>query len=218
MKKFILIGICLFLFITVAEAETMYVSDRMKVTLRTGPGVDRKIVAMIESDDLVEILKTDTGKGWTLVRIPNGKEGWVISRFLTSKQPSRILLERLKKKHEDLTIRSSALLKENAALKAEKKRLDTELANNKKTLNELSKSYEILKTESADFIKLKSSYLKSTSQLAEQTKKAEKLEGELTKLKWNQNIRWFLSGAGVLILGFIIGLSIKRQRRRSTLL
>ncbi len=217
MKKFILIVICLFLSVSIAEAGTMYVSDKMKITVRSGPGVNRKIVAMIESDDLVEILESDTDKGWTQVRIPNGKEGWVISRFLTSKQPSRILLERLEKKYEELTIRSSALLKENESLKAEKNRLDTELANNEKTLNELSKSYETLKTDSADFIKLKSSYLKSTSQLAEQTKKAEKLEDELTKLQWNQNIRWFLSGAGVLLLGFIIGLSIKRQRRRSAL-
>ena len=52
----------------------------------------------------------------------------------------------------------------------------------------------------------------------QQTQKALELDNEVEKLHWNQNVRWFLSGAGVLLLGFIIGFSTKRQRRRSSLL
>jgi hypothetical protein len=57
-----------------------------------------------------------------------------------------------------------------------------------------------------------------SAKLTEQTQKASKYEEDLTKLLWNKNIKWFLSGAGVLILGFIIGFMTKRQRRRSSLL
>ena len=34
---------------------------------------------------------------------------------------------------------------------------------------------------------------------------AKKLEAEIAQLGWNQKIRWFLSGAGVLFFGFLIG-------------
>jgi len=106
----------------------------------------------------------------------------------------------------------------NSLLKAENKKLTTEFAVSRKELQKTSKDYEVLKTESKEFLQLQSKFKAASSKLAEQTKKAEKFEDELTKLLWNQNIKWFLSGAGVLILGFIIGFSAKRQRRRSSLL
>jgi SH3 domain protein len=53
--------------------------------------------------------------------------------------------------------------------------------------------------------------------LAEQTAKAEKLEEQLAGLELNYYIKWFLAGSGVLIVGFLIGFSTKRQRRRPAL-
>ena len=91
------------------------------------------------------------------------------------------------------------------------------LNKTEKSVEELNKSYETLKTESADYIKLKSKYTKAVSQLAEYTEKSELLEKELTKLEFGRTIRWFLAGAGVLLLGFLIGFATKRQRRRTTL-
>jgi SH3 domain protein len=87
-----------------------------------------------------------------------------------------------------------------------------------KALKDLQKEYDTLKSGSAEYIKLKTTYQKTSSKLSEQTERADKVEGELAKLLRSQNIKWFLSGAGVLLLGFIIGYSSKRQRRRSSLL
>jgi len=102
--------------------------------------------------------------------------------------------------------------------KKENKGLSSELRTTKANLNKIKSSHETLKKESAEFLGLKSNYEKTSSKLTEQTQKAEKLEEELTKLLLHQNIKWFLSGAGVLLLGFVIGFSIKRQRKRSSLL
>ena len=220
MKRFIFIGICIVLlfvlFSGVVWAETMYVSDAIKIMLRTGPGVDHKIIAMIRSGEEVEVIEPD--EKWTRVRLPSGKEGWILSRFLTSKQPSRILLERLKENHKALSLQAASLLEENTKLKKENKKFGLKLAENEETLAKISKSYETLKTESAEFLELKSNYEKTASQHANQTEKLKKTEEELTKLLLYQNIKWFLSGAGVLIAGFILGFSAKRQRRKSSLL
>ncbi len=204
------------LFSAAVQAETMYVDDIIKITVRTGPGIKRKIVAMIKSDEKVEVLKPE--KEWSFVRITNGKEGWVLSRFLKSKEPDGLVLDRYKKKHNVLKKQAVSLIEENKVYKKENNKLNSELKINKEISDKIKSSYETLKKESAEFLELKSNYKKTSSELIEQTKKAEKLEEELTKLLLHQNIKWFLSGAGVLLLGFMIGYSTKRQRSRSSLL
>ncbi len=215
-KGLITIGMCMVLFSTFGLAETRYINDTMKITMRTEPGNDRKIVALLSSGQKVEILKP--GNDWTLVQLANGKLGWVLSRFLTDKIPNSIQLKILQSKHDILTTQEDSLLKENNYFKVENERLNLNLAATKKKLQQLNNDFETLKKESADFLKLKLNYKQSTLQLSEQTKKAEKFEDELTQLLWNQNVQWFLSGAGVLILGFLIGFSTKRQKRQSSLL
>ena len=118
----------------------------------------------------------ETDDQWTKIRLPDGKEGWVVSRFLTSKLPCIIELEELKKK------------------------------------------YETLKSKSPELVKFQADYQRAVAELGKQTKRAEKLEEELSKLETRQHIRWFISGAAVLFVGFLIGFSAKRQRRRSSLL
>ncbi|MBW2246379.1 MAG: TIGR04211 family SH3 domain-containing protein [Deltaproteobacteria bacterium] len=216
MKNMCIIGMCLVLFSTPVLAENKYVSDSVKVTMRTGPGNDRKIISLLRVGTKVEVVQP--GDDWTLVRLANEKEGWVINRFLTDKIPSDIELKILKSKYQALKDSASQMQEKNSLLKAENKKLTTEFAVSRKELQKTSKDYEVLKTESKEFLQLQSKFKAASSKLAEQTKKAEKFEDELTKLLWNQNIKWFLSGAGVLILGFIIGFSAKRQRRRSSLL
>ena len=210
-------GICLFLLSTVVLAETKYyINDSMKITMRTGPATDRKIIALLSVGQEVEILKAEDE--WTMVRLSNGKEGWVISRFLTDQTPDSIVLETLKKNYSALQAKAASLMEENKMLKDENGKLSNDLGATQKKEKNLSTDYETLKRESKKFLELQEKYKESTSKLAEQTQKADKYEDELTKLLWNKNIKWFLSGAGVLILGFIIGFSTKRQRRHSSLL
>ncbi len=216
MKNSCIIVMCLVLFSTPVLAENKYISDTVKVTMRTGPGNDRKIISLLRVGTKVEVVQP--GDEWTLVRLDNGKEGWVINRFLTDKLPSDIELNILKRKYEALRASASEMQEKNSLLKAENEKLTTEFAESRKKLQKTTNDYEALKTESKEFLKLQSKFKAASSKLTEQTKKAEKFEDELTKLLWNQNIKWFLSGAGVLILGFIIGFSTKRQRRRSSLL
>jgi SH3 domain protein len=216
MKRIIFVGIWLFLFSTVVQAKTMYVSDQVEITLRTGRGTNHKIISMIKSGDAVEVLTP--GNNWTQVRTSNGKRGWVLSRFLKSEIPSRVALERLDKKHKVLLAQVEPSLNEITALKGNNAKLRSELARIEETLNEKNRAYEILKTESTKFLKLKSEFKKIKSQLEKERQKADKLDEDLTNELRQKHIWWFLCGAGVLLLGFMIGFSAKRPRRRPSLL
>ncbi len=193
----------------------MYVSDILKLTLRTGPSIENKILAVIDSGQMMEIV--EFGDEWSQVQLPNGKEGWVLSRYLTPNETSNIKLQRLETKHKNLMVQAAELLEENNRLQAENKKLSTEFEANQEQLVKARTDYETLKSEASEFLTLKTRYESAASQLAEQTAKAEKLEEQLTKLERNTYIKWFLAGSGVLIVGFLIGYSSKRQRRRPAL-
>jgi SH3 domain protein len=183
LKCFGWIGIFLVLLATAVCGETMYVSDNLKLTLRTGPSTENKILAVIESGQMLETV--EYGKEWSRVQLPNGKEGWVLSRYLTSNETNNIKLERLQAKHKNLMAQAAALLEENTQLKTENKKLNTGFEDNQNQLGTLRNDYETLKAEAGEFLTLKSEYESASSQLVEQTQKAEKLEKQLTKLELN---------------------------------
>ncbi len=214
-KFTVFMGFFLIIFSNAALADTMYVSDVLKLTVRDGKGTGEKIIAVVQSGQTVEVLQPEDE--WALVRLDDGKEGWVLNRYLTGKITNNIKLKLLKKKHKTLVAQSTTLLEEKVKLKEENKKFKTELDKVQKEAEELKMSYEALKTESADYINLKSKYTKTASQLSEYTEKSELLEKELTKLEFRQTVRWLLTGAGVLLLGFLIGFSARRQHRRTTL-
>jgi SH3 domain protein len=218
LKRIRIFGLVLLLCLFSASVygETMFVSDILKLTLRTGPSIENKIISVIESGQTMEVV--EFGDEWSRVQLPNGKEGWVLSRYLTTNETNNIKLQRLEAKHKNLMIQAAELLEENNRLKEENNRFSTQFKTNQKQLAETQSAYKALKAEAAEFLTLKTNYERTASELAEQTAKAKQLEEQLSSLEMNTYIKWFLAGSGVLIIGFIIGFSTKRQRRRPALL
>jgi SH3 domain protein len=216
LKQVVFIGFLLVIFSGISHAESMYVTDLIKLTLRSGPSTEYKILDVVESGQQVEIL--ESGEDWSLVRLADGKEGYVLTRYLTPEPTHNVLLEQLQAKHKALTQQAAALLEENTQLKEENKNLKANLGSTEQNFQKLNKDYKELKAGSAEFLSLKAKYKQSSENLAEQTKRAEKLDEELSKVEMNQYIKWFLAGSGVLLVGFIIGFSARKQRRRTSLL
>ena len=113
---------------------------------------------------------------------------------------------------------AATLLEENTRLKQEDRQLKSTLDENEKVLKKLRVDYEKLKAGSAEYIELKDKYKTTSGQLAEQTKRAEALDEELRSIEMNQYIKWFLAGSGVLLVGFIVGFSARKGRRRPSLI
>ncbi len=199
-----------------ARAETKYVVEHIQVNARTGSSLEHKVVTMLESGQKVQVMEVD--KDWSRIKLPDGREGWISSRFLTSSEPRRLVLERLQKKYNELNDQVNVLTEENNLLKEENRILKSELASNKEALDGITKNYQELKQDSSEFIDLKTSEQEARLKLQEVTSLAENLEREASGLRNQQNIRWFLAGSGVLFLGFLIGSINKRKRRRSSLL
>jgi SH3 domain protein len=205
-----------FLFAGAVSAATMYVTDILKLPLRSGPSTEHKILALKESGEKLEVL--EASDEWSLVRAQDGKEGYVSTRYLLSEPISRDKLAQLQQIHQELTTRVASLAEENKRLKSENQVLGADLSVNEKDFIQLQSEFKALEKDSAGFLELKSKYDKAATELVEKTQRLEVLEEELAGIELSQYIKWFLAGAGVLFVGFIVGFSTKRQRRRSSLL
>ncbi len=183
-----------------AAAERYYVSELMKITMRTGPGIGHKVISMVSSGDTLSMLEHT--KEWSRVRSVSGKEGWVLTRFITKNRPLSLIVEELREQNQ----KSSSMLDK---VKSENKAL----SGTREKLINLEKSYNILKEKSSTFLVMEQKYNEATHQLQEQKKRIDMLESQLK----NEDMIWFLSGAGVLVLGIILGISAKKEKRNSLL-
>jgi len=177
-------GVVLCLSEAAVWAETVYVSDQIKLTLRSGPGTDRKILAIVATGEKMEML--EDGEEWAFVRLDDAKEGWVRKQYLSSDKPSRLKLEELQKNHGRLSTQSDEVLGENESLKATNTEIDTALKAKTKALEELTQSYNELKQDS-----------------------------DASSFQMRKYLVFFFSGAGILFIGILLGLVMKRQRRKS---
>lgn len=193
----------------------MYVSEIREITLRTGPGTEYKIIAMVNSGTPLTVL--EEGEKWTRIQLENGNAGWVLNQFLQTKVPDYILLDKLQKVHSSLSNEAETLKDKNRELLVRVENLTSDLHQTQKELEALSTTHETLKNESATFLELQTAHRQTVKELAQQKEKADRLENELTSLTNDKRLKWFLLGAGVLFVGIIIGFITKPQRRRSTL-
>ncbi len=215
-KTVIYIWIGLMLMSGIAAAETKYVTEDLTVTFRTGPGTDRKIQRMLPSGRALEVVTP--GEEWTEVRLASGDQGYVLTRYLTGKEPAFQVLARLQEKHAQTVAKNEALRQNVNQLSAENQRLSGELGVTQKNLSKLDSDHKTLKSESTEFLKLKAKYQKILKENSEFRTKAEKVEKELAQLESSEINTGLLYGGGLLLLGLILGFILKRPKRRSPLM
>lgn len=197
-----LILICFFFFslTTCIYAKDIYVSGVTQITMRTGPGVEHKIIAMINSGVKLEML--EYSREWSMVRNAAGKTGWVLTRFLTEEAPKTLMVERYKQENERLASKLSA---------AEETVKTLNIQN--RELTEITQKYKQLKDASASYLKLDAEHKALLEQSREQEKRIHSLEQSIK----SEVKLCLLSGAGVFIVGLIFGMSTRKKQRGSLL-
>jgi SH3 domain protein len=219
MKKYALLLICSILLLPqLTQAETRYVTDVFKITMRSGESTSHKIIRMLDSGMPLQVLSTNPGNGYSKVRA-GSTEGYVLTRQLMNKPSARSQLASLEKEIE--------------ALKAAPGELRTNLANLQKEHRELSQAYKELQTiknkqeqelqsiqrTASNAIRISNERNELRKQVADLTREAEDLKQENRDLSNEATRDWFLIGAGVIIAGILIGLilpHLRFQRRRNS--
>jgi SH3 domain protein len=199
-----------------AAAEKRYVTDVLRLALRTGPGSEHAAAAGAQSGQLLEVL-TEEGD-WVKVRNPTGDEGWVRNRYLTAEAPAVVRLELLEKKYNTLLGQSRTGQSDGAECALERDRLRSEAARCSREHETLRQAYDSLKKDAANVLELKALLENAEARLAEESERTARLNRQVEKLEAKRLLRWFLTGAGVLLLGILVGMTLSRDRRRSSYL
>ena len=194
-------------------AATLYVSDTtVEANLRTGTQKENRIIALLRPGTQLEVLSEEDG--WAEVTLADGRTGWILRRYLSERPPWRVTAEKLATENEQLRAQVGTIKGGNQDLLQKNKELQKQVDVQQKELEKVRRNYEELKNSSTNYLNLKMAYENLQKGARQSNAKLDTLEKAHGKLKTSTGIRWFLSGAGVLLLGYIMGTSVARLRRR----
>ena len=197
-----------------ALAQTRYITDRYEITLRTGQGTSYQIIRMLPSGTRVEVLNDDPESGWSQVRLPNGTEGYVLTRMLMTEPAARDQLAATRRQMQDLRSMANQASAELEQRTAERDDLAEQLAAVGAERDRLATELDEVRRVSANALALNNQNRQLQERLDAARESATALEIENEALVRNENQRWFLIGAGVLGGGILFGLIAPRLRRR----
>ncbi len=210
MKK-LLIFVLMFVS-TAVLAETGYITDKLKITLRSGESTTHKVIRMLPSGTPVTVLSRNSKTNYAKVRLSDGSTGYVLNRMVLNERPAR---ERLAEAEQQLVV-----------LRQEPGKLSSQLADLQDKHSALQREFSAMKNEN-NVLKQELSRLKKVAQdpmriageRDEAVKRSQNLSDELDMLRLkNQRLtdkteqNWFLIGAGVVIAGIFIGLLLPHMR------
>jgi SH3 domain protein len=194
-------------------ATRAYVTDTFEeFTLRAGPGNEYRIVALLSSGQVVEVLESE--KDWSRIRIPGGeREGWVVTRYLINRLPWSLQANSLREENAALKTKLTQL--ESAFNEAQRERgeVAVELQKTSRLLEDTKGSYETLKKGSEGFLKLQQIHEMDKATLAAARADLDTLRKEHEQLQSSQMNRWFATGALVLLCGLLLGVMVGRQQK-----
>lgn len=170
---------------TDAMAQTWYVNVEIKATLRSGPGQERKILTFVATGERIQAVIAD-GEEWMHVRLASGKEGWMRKRYLTTQKPSNVLLAELQRQHAELETKAARLEEENRTLKSQNEQFSTSLSTKTSAMETLNRDFSELKKDA-----------------------------DAKSFQMRKYLIFFFSGAAILFIGILLGLVMKRQKRKS---
>ena len=181
-----------------AAGNVRYVSDRLYTYERTGPGNNYKIAGSVNSGDKV-IYKGSNGK-YSEIIDRKGRDVWILTEELQSTESAPVKIERLEQENKDLRYKlenvDSESVRELKKKTAELSALTERSSNLEKSLKEGQEKLQELTEDNAE--------------LKEKSENIETIEKQ----------QWFMKGAGMVIIGFILGVIFvylpSPRKKRST--
>jgi len=197
-----------------AADDVMYVTDQFEITMRSGTSTSNSIIRMLKSGEPVTVLERDLASQYSLVRSADGKQGYVLSRYLVDQPAAREQLASMQKILQERGERISKLQGEIAELQ---RSLESEKADNQA----LGASLQSTEQELSEVRDATSDSL----EIIEQNKRLQGLVDELrqekaaltaTNAELGDTTRqdWFVRGGAVSLIAFLVGIIVTRIRWR----
>ena len=211
------LGLLCFLFVlwptissATASVETHYISDQLIITMREQPQQSAGPVALLSSDTAVALL--DIEGEYARIRTADEKIGYIKRAYLKKQTPKSIIIEKQKTELAQKQERIDHL----QPVRDQYDLTVTQLEETRAALEKATESYQNLRKKSQDLVSIveqREHLLKVNKELLS---RVTRLQKENESLIDSKALKWFLSGAGLLFAGWLLG-KLSRGRRRNTI-
>ena len=202
-----------------AQAKTAYISDEVKVAMRSGASNGHRILKFLRSGTAFTVLGTSDDEKFIEIELSDGKTGWVATENVMDIPSARERLVSANNKLSQVRQENKDLKNTIAKLRAEGKQLKSEVNTLQNERTRLSNSLDDLKITAANPLALS----KKNTQLKNDLSKAEatvaRLDKDNQQLRSNVAQEWFMIGGAVSLGSLIVGLILARinwKRKRES--
>lgn len=197
-----------------AQAETRYASDELEIALRSGTSTQHRILRMVPSGTALQVLQHDEATGYSRVRTPSGTEGWALTRYLMTVPSARDRLAATEKKLAELELQTRERMAKLSDRDREFLNATQELSQVKDENLKLSKQLTDIQRTASSALAIDAENKDLKNRLMQMERDQETLRQENQALRDRTARDWFMIGAGVVIVGIILGLILPRIRIR----
>jgi len=195
-----------------AVAETRYVTDQFEITLRTGSSVSNSILAMLRSGQAVTLIEEDAETKYSLVQTADGKKGYVLSRYLDKQPAGREQAARLKdisdKQRNQIEKLNNELNQQRLAKQHDEAMID-ELQS---SLNRTEQELNDLQESTRDTVRILKQNESLQLRINDLDSRIKVLSDENASYKDRTAMDWFVRGAAVSLIAFLLGILVTRIR------
>jgi SH3 domain protein len=201
-----------------ALARTAYVTDELKITLRSGESATHRILRMLPTGTKLTVVSDNPQTGYSKVRLDAGTEGYVLSRQLLSQPVARDRLAAAEAEVAALKAAPGELSSRLANLTDQHKALQIEHKNLQEAKRQVDQEYAALQRTASNSVRIANERNELRKQVASLTREIEDVKQQNRELENKTAQNWFLIGAGVVVGGIILGLILPhlRVRRRKS--
>lgn len=118
-----LFGAALFCFSGIALAETVYVSDTLRVGVRPAPDSQAAPIGVVKTGMRLKLL--EASNGYVHIKTENDLEGWVRENYIVKTPPAMIRIKALQQKQGTLEDKLKTLQENNQVLQEANRVLNT---------------------------------------------------------------------------------------------
>lgn len=198
------LAVILILATTTAIGATRYVTDELRLSVRTGAGNQYRIIEVIDSGTRVETLQSEGD--WTEVRTPEGNTGWLLSRYLIEQPIAADRLRTTRAELEDARERISELEDTLAETRTEAESARQRIESLTEENSELESRIENARRG----LELHDENERLKDSVKSLMRRTEEFRQEIRRLQERERKEWFIIGAGVLLGGILFGIIVTR--------
>lgn len=198
----------------VSFAQTLYVTDELVITVRTGPSTQNSIVRNLDSGDSVTVLEETDDGNYVRVRTDSGEEGWALRRYLITTPIARSQLATAERNLAQAQDRVTELETVVADLGEQLDTVTQRMEEAETAATTLNTELVDVRSVSANALTIRDRNESLRRRVNELDQLVEELTVQNSTLGSRATREWFVVGAGVLATGIVLGLVIPTLRRK----